>query len=368
VPERARWGFRLSVALVVPFLLVALPLSIGARPAGTSLPDRLTDQEFWGLSSDLSEADGSFRSDNLVSNETWFQYVIPDLIKAVQPSGVYLGVGPEQNFTYIAAVRPSMAFIVDIRRGNLDLQLLYKALFELSATRAEFVSRLFSRPRPDGLDSHSTAAEIFEVFSHVEPDDALRADTFHAIKEQLAGRHGFALSSGDWSTIDATLDAFALFGPQIQYLSTGTDTYGGARLPTYAELMASTDGDGVAHSFLDTETRFASIKELERRNLIVPVVGDLAGPKALRAIGSYVRDGGATVSAFYLSNVEMYLERELTWEPFCRNVATLPLDKSSMFIRSAFDGRYGHGFGLNSDLGSLLARVDSCLQRTTQSR
>jgi hypothetical protein len=360
VPDRARWGFRLLLALVVPACLVVLPLSLGARPAATTLPDRLTDQEFWRLSSDLSEPDGSFRSDNLVSNEVWFQYVIPDLIKAVPPSGVYLGVGPEQNFTYIAAVRPSMAFIIDIRRGNLDLQLLYKALFELSATRADFVSRLFSRPQPDGLDERSTAADIFEAFSHVERNETLRDDTFHAIKQQLAGRHALPLSGGDWSAIDSTLDAFAAFGPNIDYLSTGTDTYGGAPLPTYAKLMTSTDADGVSHSYLTTEESFRWIKALEHRNLIVPVVGDFVGPKAIRAVGDYVRDRRATVSAFYLSNVEMYLEREMTWGSFCRNVASLPLDASSVFIRSAFDGHYGHGFGLNSDLGPLRSHVDRC--------
>jgi hypothetical protein len=344
----------------VPACLVGLPSSLGARLAGATLADRLTDREFWRLSSDLSEPDGSFRSDNLVSNEVWFQYVIPDLIKAARPSGVYLGVGPEQNFTYIAAVKPSIAFIIDIRRANLDLHLLYKALFELSSTRADFVSRLFSRPRPDGLDERSTAAEIFDAFSHVNRDQALRDETFRAIKLQLAEKHRFALSNDEWSAIASTLDVFATFGPSIHYLSTGTDTYGGARIPTYAELMTSTDEDGLSHSYLNREESFQSIKDLERRNLIVPVVGDFAGPKTIRAVGSYMRERGATVSAFYLSNVELYLERELTWGSFCRNVATLPLDASSVFIRSAFDGHYGHGFGLNSDLGPLGPHVDRC--------
>ena len=71
------------------------------------------------MSGELSEPNGYFRSDNLVSNEIQFQHVIPDLAKAARPGRVYLGVGPEQNFTYIAALKPSMAFIVDVRRGNL---------------------------------------------------------------------------------------------------------------------------------------------------------------------------------------------------------------------------------------------------------
>jgi hypothetical protein len=103
-----------------------------SRPAQTPLGDR----EFWRLVTDFSEPGGTFHSENYLSNENLYQTVVPDLVARVQPGGLYLGVGPEQNFTYIAALRPRMAFIVDIRRGNLQEHLLYKALMELSATRA----------------------------------------------------------------------------------------------------------------------------------------------------------------------------------------------------------------------------------------
>ena len=167
-------GLRVFVAALALACLVALPLLADSRTTAKGLPTRLTDQEFWKLSSDLSEHDGTFRSDNLVSNELWLQHVIPDLVKTVEPGHVYVGVGPEQNFTYIAALKPAMAFIIDIRRGNLDLQLMYKALFEISADRAEFVSRLFSRTRPDGLTGQSTAAEMFEAFKDVDSSQALQ--------------------------------------------------------------------------------------------------------------------------------------------------------------------------------------------------
>ena len=353
-------GPRLLVALVVSALAAGLTFQLDAQAARKALPARLTDQEFWKLSSELSEPDGTFRSDNLVSNEVWLQYVIPDLLKAVPPAGIYLGVGPEQNFTYIAALKPAMAFILDVRRGNLDLQLMYKALFELSANRAEFVSRLFSRPEPYGLNEQSTAAEIFKAFSDVERSQSLYDETLGAIKRQLVARHRFALSGDDWSSIESALDALSTFGPKINYLSTGTDSYGGARLPSYSDLMTATDDEGVPHSYLNTDDGFWLMKDLETKNLIVPVVGDFAGPKAIRAVGGYLRDRGATVSTFYLSNVELYLDREMTWGWFCRNVTALPLDAKSLFIRSAFDGQYGHGFGLNSDLGPLLPHIDSC--------
>src|SRR5947207_8905287 len=93
-----------------------------AAPA-PALPVRLTDREFWRLSTEWSEPNGFFRSENLTSNELLFQHVLTDLAARTRPGDVYLGVGPEQNFTYIAAVKPSMAVIFDIRRGNLHVQL-----------------------------------------------------------------------------------------------------------------------------------------------------------------------------------------------------------------------------------------------------
>src|SRR5262245_15243360 len=151
---------RLIAGLFATFFFAA------AQVAAQSIPDRLTDEQFWKLSTDLSEPDGTFRSDNLLSNELYFQYVIPDLVKTAKAERAYLGVGPEQNFTYIAALKPKIAFIVDIRRGNLDLHLMYKAIFELSKDRADFVSMLFSKKRPEGLTSQSSPREIFTAFAN----------------------------------------------------------------------------------------------------------------------------------------------------------------------------------------------------------
>jgi len=50
-------------------VMVALVLSVGAA-AADKLALRLADQEFWALVTDLSEPGGSFRSDNLLSNES----------------------------------------------------------------------------------------------------------------------------------------------------------------------------------------------------------------------------------------------------------------------------------------------------------
>ena len=294
-------------------------------------------------------------SDNLLSNEGRFQFVIPDLIEIAKPGGVYLGVGPEQNFTYIAATRPAIAFIVDIRRGNLDLHLMYKALFELSADRADFVSRLFSRKRPSGLRPASTAAEIFSAYLQVEPSDELYARNLKDIQHHLAARHGFSLTSDDIKGIEYVYNAFFTFGPDIQYSS--TEGFGSTYQPTYAALMLATDGTGRTRGYLSTQERFAYLKDLESRNLVVPVVGNFAGPKAIRAVGAYLKQRDATVSAFYLSNVEQYLRLQRGWNTFCANVATLPLDDTSTFIRAGHGGRVSRGTALTAELGVMAAEV-----------
>jgi hypothetical protein len=118
--------------------LCATSAAPARRTTAADLPARLTDQEFWRLTETMSEVGGTFHSDNFVSNEGRFQTVIPDLVARAKQAGVYLGADSEQNFTHIVAVRPRAAFIIDIRRGNLQEHLLYKALSRVSATVPTF--------------------------------------------------------------------------------------------------------------------------------------------------------------------------------------------------------------------------------------
>ncbi len=327
--------FKWLAAIAFTAALGGLALA-GQQPAGpgASLPSRLGDQEFWTLSTGLSEPAGYFQSENLVSNEHTFQYVIPTLVRQVSRGGVYLGVAPDQNFTYIAATAPRLAFIVDIRRGNLLEQLMYKALFELSRDRADFVSRLFSKPRPSGLGLDSTVLQIFRAFDAVDTREDLYRQNLQAITDLLVHRHGFVLSPDDLGQLQSIYYAFFWDGPSLRY---EVDSRFGRTIlgfPTYEELMQQTDATGTPHSYLATARAFRAIKAMQEKNLIVPVVGNFAGPKALRGVGRYIREHHATVTTFYVSNVEQYLYQEGQFDSFARNVATLPVDDSSTFVRS----------------------------------
>ena len=346
---------------VLSIALAALPLVVNGSAAAEQLPMRLTDQEFWKLSSDASEPSGSFHSENLVSNEIRFQTIVPALIQAAVPGRAYIGVGSEQNFTYIAATRPSIAVIIDIRRGNLDLHLIYKALFEMSANRVDFVSRLFSREKPAGLTATSTPAEIFAAFQKAAPSQTLYNQNLREIKTHLQTKHGFPLTAGDLEGIDFVYNNWFRYGPDIRYQLTGG---GGGAFPTYTELMLGSDSTGKNRSYLANEDTFRMLKDLQTRNMIVPVVGNFGGPKAIRAVATWLKQKETIVSTFYTSNVEQYLRQDGIFGKFCASAATLPLDAKSVFVRSARAGFAGEvvnaGGNFNLEVKPIQPDVASC--------
>ena len=354
---------RLIAALAL--LLLAFAAARSVRAAEDTLPPQLSDEAFWRLITDYSEAGGFFRFDNFISNEALFQHVLGRLKETTKPGGVYLGVGPDQNFTYIVALRPRIAFIVDIRRQNMLEHLMYKALIELSADRADFLSRLFARQRPENIGPESTPEELFKAFRNVPAELDLFFANLDAIKTQLEERHGFKLSAEDEASIQYISRAFYVGGPNLTYIGPVTPRFAVRnRMPSYADLMMQNDGDGQNHSYLSSEDNFGILKDLEQRNLIVPLIGDFAGPKTIRTVGTYLKQQNAAVTAFYLSNVEQYLfQQNDDWSRFYENVATLPLDSNARFIRSVFNG-YAYNLRANGYFrsDSLLASIPDLLE------
>lgn len=297
--------------------------------AADTLPAQISDQEFWRMISEFSEPGGTFRYENFISNELSIQRVVPALKANTRPGGVYLGVAPEQNFTYIAALQPKIAFIVDIRRQNMLVHLLYKALFELSPNRADFVARLFSRKRPAGLDNQTPVVDLFGAYERVSGDGDYYSQNLQDVKRILT-QHGYPLTPQDIQTIETVYNVFYRGGPTMNYGFASPAPNN--QTPSYTRMMTSTDLDGRYWSYLAAEESFRYVKDMERKNLIVPLIGDFAGPAVIRNVARYLKERSATVTAFYVSNVERYLAGPL-WQSFYANVATLPVDASSVFIR-----------------------------------
>jgi hypothetical protein len=319
-------------------IAVALAAAVLFAPslhAADTLPAEISDKAFWQMINNFSERGGSFDFEMFMSNEVTFQEILPNLLKIVAPGGVYLGVGPEQNFTYIAALRPKIAVIVDIRRQNMLEMLMYKALFETSPTRAEFVSRLFSRRLLSTVDAQAPVDKLFASLDRRDPQ--LFSKNLQSIRDHLQKTRGFPLTPEDNRSIEYIYTAFYQGGPDGSLTTFGT---------SYRHLMSYTDSQGRNRNFLVSDNNYQFVRELHRKNLIIPVVGDFAGPKALRAVGAYLKQHNAEVSAFYTSNVEEYISSpRSTWTAYCGNLSTLPVGVASTFIRF---GRGGRGSFLGS--------------------
>lgn len=319
---------RFIIAIAMLMLCALAPRTSSAQASG--LPSQLSDQEFWRTIADLSEPSGPYTGDNWISNEASIQQVIPPLRQLTKPGGVYLGVGPEQNFTYMWALQSKIGFIIDIRRQNMLNVLLFKALFEMSPDRADFVGHLFSRRRPAGLDATTSAKALMAAYE-AAPKEGLAANI--ATVRSTFAKHGFALSAEDLSTIDFIYGIFNRGGPAITAEFASPGSPGGVPV-TYTDLMTATDRNGQPWSYLSSEAAYQYVREMHRKNLIIPLVGDFAGRTTIRMVSDYLKQRNATVTAFYISNVEMYLNGQVM-KNFHANVSTLPIDSSSMFIRWA---------------------------------
>ncbi len=321
--------------------LVAVVALAGVRATRTSSPPQARST-FAAQVASLSEPGGYFDTDNLISNEWSYLEVLPELDKRSVRGGAYIGVGPDQNFSYIAHVRPSIAFILDIRRDNLLLHLLFKALFEQSHTRIEYLALLFGRPVPTDVNSWSTAP-IGRIVEYIERSgtEPKAVDELRSRLDRVVKGFGVPLEDEDLVTIGRFHRRFIASGLELQFQSAGRSPQ--SYYPTYRELLLATDASGRQGNYLASEEAFQFIKSLQEGNRIIPVTGNLSGPSALVSIGRTMSEKGETLSAFYASNVEFYLERQGNYLRFVNNLRRLPHTNRSVIIRSIFNRGIGGG-------------------------
>lgn len=318
-------------------LVLGLPQSLAQRASSISL------EEFRRVALEFSEPSGRFETDNLISNESSYLHVMPHLEQlSHRPGKAYVGVGPDQNFSYIAHLRPEIAVIVDIRRDNLLHHVFFKQLFLASANRWEYLSALFGRPLPPDFQVSDTsdAAELARQFREFPLSDEYFEQVFERTWNNIHQRYPRLVLEQDRYVVRKIALAFFQDNLQLRYRSHG-------RLPrpyypTYQQLMTETDLDGNRGHFLNSEKDFQYIKGMQEEHRILLVTGDFAGPKALEAVGTYLRERGYTVSAFYLSNVEFYLFRGDAYLRFIENLEALPSDENTLLIRSYFSYWQSH--------------------------
>jgi hypothetical protein len=340
-----RWNLFLPVLILSAFG-VWIPVQMRrAAPLEQRQLEGPSAAQFSRLIRDFSEEDGFFRSDNFTSNETSYLHVVGKLREMHISGGAYLGVGPEQNFTYIAKIRPQIAFIVDIRRQAMIQHLLYKALFRISENRADFLANLLSRPLAGGHAPNQRASleSLLQYFTSAPaPDQAFEANLAR-VSKTIRQQFQVPLSEHDHERLEYVYAAFRKEGLRISFRAGRTNWWGhSGAYPTLADLIVQPDLNGDPGNFLATDEDYRFVRRLQLQNRIIPIVGDFAGPKALAAVGEYLRKNGYTVSAFYTSNVEQFLFQNGEFGDFVRNVRGLPIDAGSVFIRAVPTRRWTH--------------------------
>jgi hypothetical protein len=325
-----------GIAPSPPALAPSAPLS-SAEPVLPGKPPSRSPAE---LFEKLGEAEQKALPNAYVSAEPSMLQVAPLLVERHAPGGAYIGVGAEQNFTYIALVEPEVAFIVDPRRSNALLHLLYKAMFDEARTRSEFLSFLIGRPY-DARDEPPPDATARDVIAHVEVLGTfaeLRRATSERLIERIATKYGFRLTAADRAVLDGISRAFYERQLDIHLEAKGTATPG----PKLREQLMSRAPNGPELGFLAQERAFRYVQRMHRENRIIPLVGDLAGARALPGIGAYLAAEQIRLGTFYVSDAEERLFQQKLWPKWVTNVGTLPADEQSVFVRTWNNDAGGH--------------------------
>ncbi|MFO0909491.1 MAG: hypothetical protein U0794_14245 [Isosphaeraceae bacterium] len=283
------------------------------------------DETFARLVDRLSEPTRAPHGDNFLSNEDSYPRVAAELAARSAPVDVYLGVGPDQNFTLLAHARPSLALIVDYRRRNLLVHALHRALFQLGPTRVSYLQRLMARS-PATLSPDPTATELVVHFSAA----SFEADRLRQCVDDVARvlKPAGVLREDEWPEL-ATIQS-RLAGPGMMARFLALNLY-----PTFSRLITTTDRQGAPAHLLASEPLYQVVRGLQMTDRIIPIVADFAGDVALPRIADWLRSRGLRVGVLYISDVEFFLLRGGRWNSYVANLARLPWREGAVIVRTS---------------------------------
>ena len=265
-------------------------------------------------------------ADNLVSNEDSYPRIAGQIAEDAPRNGVYLGVGPDQNFTMIAHSRPRWALIVDYRRRNLLLHLAHYALFRLSPDRVSYLERLTARKPTAKLSEASAGRELVEAFSKTTMDRR-RLDSSIADARKVLGPLGIVRES-EWAAL-ATIQA-KMAGPGLNARFLALPMY-----PTLGQMIQTPDAEGRSAHFLSQEPLYQVVRDLQREERVVPAVGDFGDPAAFERLRRWLREGELKIALAYVSDVEFFLLRVGKFDAYARGLESLPRLSGAMLARTS---------------------------------
>lgn len=279
-----------------------------------------------GVVRSLSEEETGPPAENLVSNEDSYASCAVELQRRAPIGGVYLGVGPDQNFSLMTSARSTLALVVDYRRRNLLLHLLHKALMALAADRIAYLSLLTARAvAPAGAAAWSGAA-LAEAFRRAAMDRSRLNQAAEEVRRYL--RPLDLLHGDDWPSLETIHAKLAGAGMSARFL-------GLASYPTLGRMLAATDRRGVPGHFLASEERYQTVRDLQLGDRLLPIVGDLAGSGAMPRIAAWLARHRLALSVVYVSDVEFFLLRAGRFEGYVANLNAMPRLDGAVIVRTS---------------------------------
>src|SRR5262249_21874507 len=167
-------------------------------------------------------------------------------------------------------------------------------------------------------------------------------------------------------TIDRFHRGFIEAGLELRFQSAGQPPR--SYYPTYRDLLLDKDSTGRQANLLASDDGFQFVRLLQSRDLVIPVVGDIAGSSALTAVARLVAGKHERLSAFYTSNVEFYLFRSGSFPRFVNNLSGIPRSERAVIIRSIFNRYAFEGMRPNDNSASQLHRIDDLLAASASGR
>ncbi len=203
--------------------------------------------------------------------------------------GAYVGVGSDQNFTMMAALRAEYAFLMDIDYRVVDLHRMYEVLVEANETPRALVDAWHAK------NAVSTRARLDEAFAGLDEKARARLLRGFATARETVYRH--------------------------------------------LERVIARNRDGQPSTWLSDPEHYAHIRAMYQTDRVRMMPGNLAGDVSLRTVATACKALGVPVHALYMSNAEEYFK----YIPaFVTSIEGLPTDSSSVVLRTIYSKKWVH--------------------------
>lgn len=275
---------------------------------------------------------GPSSADNLMTNEDSLASVMDQIRSESPPGTVFLGVGPDQNYTFIATARPIEAYLLDYRKKNQLLHLMHLALIAKSPNRIDYLENYWARRVKVGLisppnDDHSkTTEKLLLLFRRSELDQQFLAQNIGDVMSELLNSQ--FLDANEIEEVGRIQKRLAGPGPEARFLAL-------KMYPTIASLISMKTRAGKPGHWLAGDDYYQEVRELCFQQKIYPVVGDWSGQLCLKKLAAHLNSTEKKVGLVYISDVEFFLLRGNRFSHYIENLARLPLHDEVRIVRTS---------------------------------